>query len=96
MESTPVFLDNFGLNLTAIAGVGAFVFFVTESLKKRFPMAGLGTQIVAFIVAAGLTYVVLQPVTGVQWVTAGVSTLIAWAAPDGIHQFAKQFKSPKP
>lgn len=82
----------FGLDLTLIATIGGMVFVLTEAAKKKLGLIGIGTQIFAVLATGLFTFFQLRPVTGDEWLLGGVTALIAWLAPDGIHQFFKKKK----
>lgn len=82
MEPLTGILSKVGLDLETCLAAATAVWLVTEWVKRKFPIQGIGTQIAAGILSCAIAALLMLP----NWPGAVTLAVVAWFLPDTVHQ----------
>lgn len=81
-----------GVPIETLITFSGIVYLGVEWLKKKINVAGLGTQIVAFVISLGLAFHAIRPDTGGGWPQFFVLSVVVWLLPSGFADARKNGK----
>ncbi len=82
-----------GVDLQTLATLSGILYLGVEWIKRRFPIQGVGTEILVGLLALGLAFSQTAPLETGSWTQFGALGVILFIAPAGFHSFRKNGKS---